>query len=329
MRPLPALAALLAILAGCAAPDRGATPLPGDSAVPDALAGVTWSAAKPIPSPRTEVVGAALGNQIFVIGGFLVVDAAPVPTARVDVYDAERDAWSTVPDYPLHIHHSVAVPYQGSLYVLGGLTTAAFQPTQLAFRFDAGTRQWLPIAPLPVPRGAHVAALVEDKIYVAAGRGLQGHLTQVDAYDPRTDRWETLPRAIPTVRDHTSAAAVGGKLYVLGGDVAGHGENTDAAEAFDPATGQWSKIPPVPTLRGSLVAVSWRGQAVVLGGQNAEKTFDAVEAYDPIGGLWSRLPPLTQARHGFVAAVANDVLFAVTGGDSPGVSATASVERLA
>ena len=68
-------------------------------------------------------------------------------------------------------------------------------------------------------------------------------LSTNDVYDPATDKWESrTPMAVP--RNHAFAAAVNGKIYVIGGRT-GHGfimsaSNTDVVEEYDPANDVWS-----------------------------------------------------------------------------------------
>ena len=51
-----------------------------------------WTEAKPMPSARTEVAGAAIDMDIYIIGG-LDKDGSAVPS--VDVYDSVSDSWSS------------------------------------------------------------------------------------------------------------------------------------------------------------------------------------------------------------------------------------------
>lgn len=320
------------LIAGCAMPV--ATPPEDGSA--DAIPGVdverlAWSSVAEGPTPRTEVVVGLLGSRIYVIGGFPQPPVAlptTVPTTVVEVYDVESDAWSRGPEYPLQVHHSAAVQLDGSLYVIGGLVGPAFLPTPLSFRLDEGAAAWTPIATLPEARGSHAAAVLDGVIYVAGGQGREGHLADIIAYDPTSDTWTSIGAPLPTLRDHTAGGAIGGRFCVAGGDTGGHGENTDATECYDPATGEWSTQAPVPTLRGSVAAAMWKDRLVVLGGQNATQTFDAVEAFDLANDTWVALPPLAQARHGFGAVVLEDVLYAAYGGPEPGLTTTSTIEAL-
>lgn len=58
-------------------------------------------------------------------------------------------------------------------------------------------------------------------------------MAQTEAYDPVTDRW-TAMAPIPTARHGLGAAAVGGKIYVIGGGIRPGASKSGLNEVFDP-----------------------------------------------------------------------------------------------
>ncbi|HVL49862.1 MAG TPA: kelch repeat-containing protein [Candidatus Thermoplasmatota archaeon] len=319
-----ALLVLAAALAGCASPpadDRE----PGG---PDGDPGPTyaWSALKAAPTPRTEVAAAALGNDVYVIGGFTGVGAA---STVVEIYDTAADAWRAGPAYPIPIHHTFAFVHGNAVYVLGGYTTSAFVPTQLAFRLAAGGASWEPVASLPEARGAHAGAVVDGKAYLVGGVAAGGALTkQVLVYDAGADAWSTAPD-LPTARDHLAAAAVDGVVYAVGGRLQSLSSNKPVLEAFDPKKGVWETRAPMPTARGGFAAAPFAGALVAVGGEESRGTFAAVEAYDPGSDTWRKLPDLPTPRHGLGVVVAGEKLYAIGGGPNPGFTTSGAVEALA
>jgi len=338
VRALPWLVAFV-LLAGClgGAEQRQREEEPAPPPAPTIggvdVAALNWSEVSQGPTPRTEVVVGTLAGKIYVIGGFPLPDGLPpvpltVPLTLVEVFEPASGAWSRGPEYPLQVHHGAAVELDGTLYVLGGLVTAGFQPTPLSFKLTPGASAWTPIARMPAPRGSHAAAAIDGAIYLAGGTTSGGHVAEVWRYDPASDLWMQMDHRIPTPRDHTAGGAVQGKFCVAAGDVRGHGVNTNATECYDPASGNWTVHAPVPVLRGSVAAAVWHDRLVVLGGQNATRTFADVEAFDLANDTWLTLPPLNLARHGFGAAVVDGNLYALYGGPRPGLTVTSSVEKL-
>ena len=72
---------------------------------------------------------------------------------------------------------------------------------------------------------------------------------------------------MPTARGGLAAAALGGKLYVTGGEVLDESRVTfPQLEVFDPVTGMWESAPATPTGRHGLAATVRDGELYVLAG---------------------------------------------------------------
>jgi hypothetical protein len=71
-----------------------------------------WETRAPMPLPRTEVSAAAVGREIFVLGGLTLDRGA---SRRVDAYSPTLDAWRRLPDLPIDVHHAMAVGASGRL----------------------------------------------------------------------------------------------------------------------------------------------------------------------------------------------------------------------
>jgi N-acetylneuraminic acid mutarotase len=71
---------------------------------------------------------------------------------------------------------------------------------------------------MPTARGFVATATVNNKIYTISG-GTRGSspLNTVEMYDPSQNTWSTLA-SVPTPRHDAAAAAVGSKIYVIGGE---------------------------------------------------------------------------------------------------------------
>lgn len=338
MRPSIVLLALLLIVApafaGCLSPgdvedvpggDAGMGGEGADGGSSAAFANVSWQAGEPAPAARTEVTAARVGSTFLVVGGY--VDGM-VATNRVDAYDAEADRWGEAADYPIPVHHGAAVAWNGSVLVLGGYTTSAFVPTDLAFRYDPAEDAWAPIARLPEARGAHGAAVVGDRVHLVGGVGTDGDLlATVQVYDARNDTWSDGPE-FPMPRDHLAVTAHEGVVYAVGGREQSFATNTPRVDALHVANGSWSRVPDMPTARGGLAAAIVRGHVVAVGGEEAGGTFPQVEAYDPRAGAWVTLPDLPTPRHGLAVGELGGELVTLLGGPEPGFTTSDAVERL-
>lgn len=93
-----------------------------------------------------------------------------------------------------------------------------------------------------------------------------------------TGRWVT-KAPMPTPRTEVAVAALGGKVYVVGG-FEGSG---DVVEVYDPAADRWAALAPMPTARHGLGAAVVGGVVYVIGGgPRPGGSFSAVnEAFVP------------------------------------------------
>ena len=126
------------------------------------------------------------------------------------------------------------------------------------------------------------------------------------------------PRRPATRREHLGVAALGGRIYVLGGRTAGLDSNRRAAEAYDPARGRWLRLPPMPTARGGTSAAAAAGLVVSVGGEGPDGTYPQAEAYDPRTRRWRSLPASPEPRHGLGVAASGRRVYALLGGPTPG-----------
>jgi N-acetylneuraminic acid mutarotase len=242
---------------------------------------------------------------------------------------------------PLLSHHVAFTEYRGKIYAFGGFVypssgPAAWVPVDNVWEYDPATDSWKALAPMPTKRGSLVAAAVGDKIYVIGGATLppgsketavhpaRPHMSvgTVEEYDPATNSWRA--RApMPTPRNHATAGAVNGKIYIIGGRVgtafiSSGSSNVDVVEEYDPATDTWGAARArMPSSRSAMASGIYNGRIYVTGGegQDAQRmfTFRALEAYDAAANAWTVLPSMPTSRHGLAGAVVGNRLHMVSG----------------
>src|SRR5580700_676185 len=100
---------------------------------------------------------------------------------------------------------------------------------------------------------------------------------------------------MPTARLEASAAAVGTKIYVVGGhDASGP---LSSNEIYDTVTNTWTTGKPMPTARWTLGVAALKGRVYAIGGNTGTVTqTNAVEAYDPTHNKWSTKASLPSAE---------------------------------
>ncbi|MCD9028364.1 kelch repeat-containing protein [Luteimonas sp. BDR2-5] len=240
----------------------------------------TWvpGAAPPLEIHHAQAVGHDGG--LWVIGALTgeFPDEPPIPV--VLRYDPATDAWSEGPAIPEARRRGGGglVVHDGAFYLVGGLTrghNGGYVPW--LDRFDPATGAWTPLPDAPHPRDHFHAAVLDGRLYAAGGRtsshetGEVDTLTvaPVDVYDIAAGTWSTLDAPIPTPRSGTATVAFAGRIIVLGGESGRQARAHDEVEAYDPATGEWETLPPLPVGRhGTQATVSGDAVHIVAGSRD-------------------------------------------------------------
>ena len=297
-----------------------------------------WVKLAPFPEPAEEVLGVAAGGKMYVLAGL-----APgyKPMGLVYEYEPASDKWTKKKPMALPAHHVAVLEYRGKIYVFGGFVlpqagAPSWVPIDNAWEYDPAADNWKALAPMPTKRGSPVAAAVGDKIYVIGGATVppgakdpgvhparpHRSVGTVEEYDPATNTWRERS-SMPTPRNHATAGAVHGKIYVIGGRVGGAfissgSSNIDVVEEYDPVTDSWgAPRTKMPSARSAMASGVFGERIYVSGGegQDAQRmwAFRSLEAYDPVTNSWTVLPSMPVSRHGLAGAVIGNRLHMVSG----------------
>ncbi|HEY6405721.1 MAG TPA: kelch repeat-containing protein, partial [Nitrososphaeraceae archaeon] len=125
-----------------------------------------WTTGAPLPTPRSEIAGAALNGKIYIIGGF---DETGRSTTKVEVYDPIGNNWTTTASLPEPLDHTAAAIYNGKLYVVGGGYLNRDRLSDKLFIYDPKTDTWTEGANLPAARGALTAKFIDGTLYAVGG----------------------------------------------------------------------------------------------------------------------------------------------------------------
>ncbi|PVH70428.1 galactose oxidase [Cadophora sp. DSE1049] len=223
----------------------------------------------------------------------------------------------------------VALVPISSVLALPSLVTPA-KGVACASRF--GRDCWETLAPLGGGlRQEHTAVLLDNKIYViggikpdSSGANQIATINTVEAYDVSSNSWSNVA-PLPIAMNHGNAAAVNGKIYVLGGlsgNDAGF-EGLPNCYVYDPTTDVWTELPPMPvgTERGS-ATMGVKGDTIILAGGirllvpeegGIQDTVDIVSSYNTVTGKWTTHPSLPEGREHAGGAVIRDTFYVLGG----------------
>ena len=208
---------------------------------------------------------------------------APQPTWHVD--------WEQQPGrLPGGGNHDIfSVPWQGRLYMAGGLTRRWGYPTQERvfdelFAFDPASGCWDVISRMSFPRRYNGISELDGRIWIIGGEGELGErdgerttLDVVDIYDPSSDTWTPGPR-LNQVRTDPFVMASGGRIWAVGG-ACDPTTKLQSVESIGSGESAWRWEPdlPEPIRQGGCCALS--GVLYIV-------SIDGVFAFDTATGRW-------------------------------------------
>ena len=273
-----------------------------------------WEDLTPMAQPRTEAAYATLGDDVYVVGGFVV---GLTNSTSVEVYNTLRNSWRDGPPIPVAVNHAMATVANGEVYHAGGYLAVVYGATNTFLVLRNGA--WTPLAPMPETRAAGGMVAIGGRIYVVGGFSQQGTLAKTTlVYDLASGTWSTLP-GLPTPREHVTVVTDGRYVYAVGGRNGAANTNVALVDRFDPGMRRWTRLPSLLTARsGHVSAVTSNGFLVSAGGEHAGGVFDSAEALHLRSGRRYRLPALDPGRTGFAAATKGTWFYVFSGASDAG-----------
>jgi len=270
---------------------------------PDPGDGLSQATA-PLSEARSDMAAVTVDNKAIFATGTTGNDSC---SDRVDIYDAETDAWTTTTFPGTPRVYMPAVAHGGRAYFAGGYCQSNGYSAEVDI-YDVDSDIWSALSLSQVR--AHLAgAAVGDKVIFAGGSQSSYACTdRVDVYDTTTETWSTA--SLGLARNTLAGASVGHFALFAGGYNLITGD-TDLVDIYDNQTGVWSTAHLSQARRVFERNVVVVGTKVIFaggyyddGGPNHYS--DVVDIYDASTGDWSvtRLP---HTRNAFASAVAGDL----------------------
>jgi len=208
-----------------------------------------------------------------------------------------------------------------------GLTSAVIpRPSMNAH----GKTQWIRHEPIGLgPRQEHGVAGFDNQIFVIGGVRYDNNNTVenvnlVEYYATQEHKWH-VAAPLPQAVNHANAAAVDGKVYVLGSLSAGvNWTALPDTYVYTPNNDSWTALAPMPegTARGAS-AIGVYNDAVYLAGGKLfleivppyqQPGLDLVSSYNTTSNTWNTaLPSLPQARQHVSGTVVGSTFYVIGG----------------
>jgi len=148
-----------------------------------------WRRSRGMPGTgRTLSAAAAIGDRIYVFGGYRQVRDGLENSDDAFVYDTKADRWTRLPDVPYAARAWDGLALDGKAYILGGYVTwprDLGRPdgfTDNILRFDPVTNTYSDAGDLPLPNVSMNPRVLRDgRVFVAGGEDKMKHRTEVTA----------------------------------------------------------------------------------------------------------------------------------------------------
>ena len=195
----------------------------------------SWKSLPSLPGKRGSAVAAEVGGKIYVIGGATTAEGSKDPfftffgpslvLSTNDVYDPATNKWQSRKPMSVPRNHAFVGAVNGKIYVIGGRTGHGFilsaTNTDVVEEYNPINDSWsVPKERMPTARSGGASGTDGRRIYVAGGevttKDLVGAFKSVEAYDPVTNSWMTLP-SMPMPRHGIAGAVIGNRFHLVSG----------------------------------------------------------------------------------------------------------------
>lgn len=190
----------------------------------------TWSFGPSLNAGRWNLGAVQRCTEIYAIGGYDFTGSgnssfiSAVDT--VEVYSTTTGVWSFTTSLPQTRAAFGAVLLNNEIWVIGGtsqfLTGTAQAPLISSDIFNVETATWRSGPDLNQPRVGFGAAVIDNKIFIAGGRTLNGPLiSQIEYYDPLSPElgFQVASFTPRTLRFNNAVGVIANTLFLIGGRV--------------------------------------------------------------------------------------------------------------
>ena len=292
----------------------------------------TWSTVSPMLTPRQEMPGVLLDGKIYVAGGMDAPKCCNV-LDNFEVYDIATDKWSALKNVPHKVNHPGIAALGGKIYLISGWGDGREPvPTDKCFVYDPASDTWSPTKSIPVKSAAPGVIVYDNRIWCFGGTevtgfDILGH-TNVQVYDPVTDKWEIVNDKMPHGRLHIGAGIVNGKVYLSPGRRGTHTKMEDImCQEFDLAKANqsakaWRVMNPLPNNPRTGYIANWpvvNGWLYYISGEPMNNSVHRFRP-TPEGGEWQKVDDIPVAVHGIGPVAVGNKIYICGGGLGRGVA---------
>ena len=225
-------------------------------------------------------------RAVLMVDGRVFISSANDPS--IEIYDPDKDTFTLVAHTDLHLWGFVVRLRDGRVLIGGGDGGVTKVET-----FDPETGTFAAVGPLAQGRSMLTAHTLPDgRVFVIGGSsisagGIHVPLTSIEAFDPTTNKWTTMPYALTIGRTWLASALVrDGTILAMGGyTIDGKCDSlSDSVDQIDPVAGTVKPFAKLPNANTEWNAVTLLDGSVLGVGGGACGTGTALPDLDFLPG---------------------------------------------
>lgn len=192
-------------------------------------------------------------SKVYIIGALTGPYPGETPVPNIYIYDTNTDSWSKGDSIPTsRLRGSTGnVIQNGVVYVSCGIIDGHRSGHQKWLdSYNLKTGEWKVLADAPRARDHFQATVTNGKIYVLGGRlskaptnTFNETVGEVDVYDIKKNKWETLKNPLPNQRAGSMSAVFHNEILVIGGESMRQNEAHNEVDALNVLTNTWRVFP--------------------------------------------------------------------------------------
>ncbi len=290
---------------------------------------LTWEDRHPLPQGAGGGAAGLVGGSLVYAGGTNWTGGQKRWLREVYEYNIAADRWLAGPPLPAPMAYGAWSYSAEALEIYGG--TDGSRAFRDCWRLEAGQHAWVPAGQAPADTLLARAERIGQQVYLFGGCSDVADLTRCgDAVHlrERVGVWRRISALPQGALAMAASAVANGRVYLFGGcsmSSPGRLVNRDDAWSFDPRTGQWRRLRPLPHANRGLSAAAVSDRYVLLfggytasareaAGKPADFGFSStVLAYDIERDVYTELAPMPMAVSEMPMIPAGNVIFGIGG----------------
>ncbi|KAK2727154.1 influenza virus NS1A-binding protein homolog A-like [Artemia franciscana] len=169
------------------------------------------------------------------------------------------------------------------------------------------------IPPMSNARCTMGCASFNNTLIVCGGYNRGECLRTVEAYNPATNMWVSLP-SMREPRGRLDIGVAQGKIYAIGG--CSGTKELSSVETYQPHGTKWEMAPPLKFPRSNIGVADLDGNLYCIGGWDGQSAIKTCDMYNPVTNQWSSIAPLNIGRYQAGVTSCRGRIFAVGGTDN-------------